>query len=65
MIVQSLFLALGLQNLFLAFSGTFLGIIMGALPGIGATMTMALLLPFTYWMKADFIESLRENAKFE
>jgi len=53
LILQSLFLALGLQNLFLAFSGTFLGIIMGALPGIGATMTMALLLPFTYWMKAD------------
>lgn len=35
----------------MALGGTVLGIIMGAFLGIGSTITMALLLPFTFWMK--------------
>ncbi len=50
MILDTLITSLSPMNLGAAFGGTFLGIIMGALPGIGATMTMALVLPFTFWM---------------
>lgn len=50
MILETLILSLHPLNIGAAFGGTFLGIVMGALPGIGATMTMALVLPFTFWM---------------
>jgi len=51
-------LALGIQNVFqpyclmLILGGTFLGIIFGAIPGLTATMGVALLIPFTFTMTA-------------
>lgn len=49
----------GLANIFypkmilLIFGGTLLGIIVGALPGLSATMGVAILLPVTYYLPAD------------
>jgi len=49
---------LGIQNVFqptcliLIFLGTFFGIIFGAIPGLTATMGVALLIPFTFTMSA-------------
>ncbi|MBE0602532.1 MAG: tripartite tricarboxylate transporter permease, partial [Deltaproteobacteria bacterium] len=40
------------QNLFLVLAGTIAGMIVGALPGLTATMAVALLVPFTYTMDA-------------
>lgn len=37
-------------NLFVAFAGTFLGVIIGAFPGLSATMGIILMLPLTYKM---------------
>ena len=33
--------------------GTFAGIILGALPGLSPTMSVALLIPFTFHMKPE------------
>jgi putative tricarboxylic transport membrane protein len=41
-----------LQNLLLVVAGTVAGMIVGALPGLTATMAVALLVPFTYAMDA-------------
>lgn len=38
--------------LFLVFSGTFVGIVVGALPGLSATLGVAILLPVTYYLSA-------------
>ena len=38
------------QNLLLIVAGTVSGMLMGALPGLTATMAVALLVPFTYAM---------------
>ena len=40
--------SLSLLNLGLAFSGVLAGIIIGALPGLSATMAVAILVPFTF-----------------
>jgi TctA family transporter len=40
--------ALSLLNIFYCFTGVFLGTLIGVLPGIGPTMTIALLLPVTF-----------------
>lgn len=53
MIYEGLLAALAPLNIGYALFGTALGIVMGAIPGIGSSMTMALLLPFTFWMSAD------------
>ncbi len=45
-----LFEALTLVNLTLAFVGVLLGIMIGALPGLSATMAVAVLVPFTFAM---------------
>lgn len=39
---------LTLSNLFYLFGGVILGLIMGAIPGLTATMAIALIIPFTY-----------------
>ena len=39
-----------LENLLLVFAGTVAGMLVGALPGLTATMAVALLVPFTYAM---------------
>ena len=39
--------SLSLLNLGLAFSGVLAGIVIGALPGLSATMAVAILVPFT------------------
>ncbi len=39
-----------LQNLFALVLGTFVGLVIGALPGLGATVAVVLLLPLTYSM---------------
>jgi putative tricarboxylic transport membrane protein len=41
---------LTIQNLLLVFAGTVMGMIAGALPGITATMAVAVLVPFTFTM---------------
>ncbi len=41
-----------LQNLLLVIAGTTVGMVAGALPGLTATMAVALLVPFTYAMTA-------------
>lgn len=53
MILEGFLAAMTLLNVMYALLGTALGIIMGAIPGIGSSMTMALLLPFTFWMTPD------------
>jgi len=53
MIYEGFLAAIHPVNIFNALFGTTLGIVMGAIPGIGSSMTMALLLPFTFWMPAD------------
>jgi putative tricarboxylic transport membrane protein len=50
MIWEGFLSAMAPVNILYAFLGTALGIVMGAIPGIGSSMTMALLLPFTFWM---------------
>lgn len=45
--------ALTLQNIFLIALGTAIGIIVGALPGLSATMALALLLPITFPLAPD------------
>jgi putative tricarboxylic transport membrane protein len=42
--------ALTWQNLLLCFTGCLLGTIIGVLPGIGPLTTMAMVLPFTFWL---------------
>ena len=42
--------ALSWQNLLLCFIGCLLGTIIGVLPGIGPLTTMAMVLPFTFWL---------------
>src|SRR5712692_7885293 len=42
--------ALTWQNLLLCFIGCLLGTIIGVLPGIGPLTTMAMVLPFTFWL---------------
>ncbi len=42
--------AFSVGNLSVAFLGTFLGIVFGAIPGVGPTEGVALLVPFTYAM---------------
>ena len=38
------------QNLMLMLVGTFIGVVVGVLPGIGATQAMALMIPLTWKM---------------
>jgi len=49
-ILVGLKLALQAGNIFFAIGGTAIGIVMGALPGIGPAMTIALVLPLTFSM---------------
>ncbi len=50
--IDALVNALSVTNLLIALVGTVLGIVIGALPGIGPMVGMALVLPFTYSMDA-------------
>ena len=43
--------ALSVQNLLLCFLGCLLGTVIGVLPGIGPLTTMAMVLPFTFWLE--------------
>ena len=45
--------AFQLQNILIITGGTILGIICGAIPGLTATMSIALILPITYVLPAD------------
>ncbi|MEM1343895.1 MAG: tripartite tricarboxylate transporter permease [Pseudomonadota bacterium] len=47
---QSLALIFGLEGLMVLLFGTALGIVLGALPGIGSTVAVAIVLPFTLGM---------------
>lgn len=49
-ILSALFVVLAPKMLFLIFSGTFIGIVVGALPGLSATLGVAILLPVTYYL---------------
>ena len=46
-------IALTLQNLLYAFVGAVLGTLIGVLPGLGPTATIAMLLPSIYALDAD------------
>ena len=45
---QGFSVAFTLQNIWLCFVGTFLGTLVGALPGVGPIATIAILLPITF-----------------
>ncbi|MGI5854615.1 MAG: tripartite tricarboxylate transporter permease [Bacillota bacterium] len=45
--------ALSTTNLFYAFIGSLLGTVVGILPGLGPTVTIAVLLPITYYMSPE------------
>ena len=49
--INGLFQALDGWNLLLIIFGTFMGIIFGSMPGLTATMGLALLVPFTFGME--------------
>lgn len=51
MLLEGLKMALEPQVIILVFSGVTLAIITGALPGMGAGLTMALIIPLTYYLK--------------
>ena len=53
MIIEGLLLTLRLENIFIGIIGTFIGIIIGALPGLGANIAMTLALPLTFNWPAD------------
>lgn len=50
--IDAVFTALSLQNLLLALIGVITGTVVGALPGLTATMAVAVLVPFTFTMEA-------------
>ena len=50
--------SLSLLNLGLAFSGVLAGIIIGALPGLSATMAVAILVPFTFALEPSRLRCL-------
>ena len=41
------------MNLFFVILGTFLGLVVGAMPGLSATMAIALLVPVTFAMRPE------------
>ncbi len=49
-LIKGFFHVFELQNLFFLFLGTAMGVVFGALPGLTATMGLALLVPFTFTM---------------
>lgn len=51
-ILSGALVAFQLQHILLAFGGAVLGIILGAMPGVSATLSIALLVPFTFGMSA-------------
>ena len=53
MIWQGLTMCLTATNLAVAFFSTFVGIIIGAMPGLGASIAMTLALPFTAYLRPD------------
>mgnify|MGYP000907708327 CR=1 FL=1 len=53
MVLEGLKLALSFGNILTAFVFTTFGIVIGALPGLGASMAMALVLPMTFGWRAD------------
>ncbi|WP_102344954.1 tripartite tricarboxylate transporter permease [Bacillus sp. Marseille-P3661] len=48
MLVEGFLSILSFYNLIIIFAGVFLGIVIGSMPGLTATMTIALLLPFSF-----------------
>lgn len=52
-IFSALLLVLTPMNLFIAFAGTVLGIVIGALPGLTSTMGVALFIPVTFSMSPE------------
>jgi len=52
-IVQGFGSALGVENLLVAFVGCFLGTLVGVLPGLGPTASVALLFPFTLMLTSS------------
>ena len=53
MLLEGLLLTFRLENVFIGIVGTLIGIIIGALPGLGANIAMTLALPLTFNMSAD------------
>ena len=53
MLLEGLLLAVTLKNIFIGIAGTLVGIIIGALPGLGASIAMTLALPLTFTMTPD------------
>ena len=49
--LDALLAALSLENLLLALLGVIGGTVIGALPGLSATMAVAVLVPFTFTME--------------
>jgi putative tricarboxylic transport membrane protein len=52
-LIIGLFRIFSLENMLICFGGTLVGTIFGALPGFTASMGVAVLLPFTYYMSPE------------
>ncbi len=52
-IISGFEVALSLENLFYVFIGCFIGMVIGVLPGLGSSATMAILLPFTFTLPPE------------
>ena len=52
--IEHLLQALTPLNLLLAIAGVIAGTVIGALPGLTATMAVAVLVPFTFGIRPDF-----------
>jgi len=53
MLTEGLWLAISFKNIFIGIIGTGIGMVVGALPGLGASVAMALALPLTFGWSAD------------
>ena len=62
-ILKGLGLLLEWQNILLIFGGVFIGVLVGALPGLSSPMAIALLMPFT--ISLDPVASIAMLARDE
>ena len=53
MLIEGLLVAVAIKNIIIGIIGTGIGIIIGAIPGLGANIAMTLALPITFGWSAD------------
>lgn len=55
MVFSGLLTVLSLKGLFFLVTGGVIGLIIGILPGLGPVFGVALMLPFTFWLPAEYV----------